>query len=506
MFTFKLRLFYRVFITIVLLFLISINDLVLSVSKYRLVIVISFNGFHYTYLNENVTPMLKSLRVRGSSAEKMNNVFPTKTFVNHFSIATGRYAEEHGVIEDGVFDPIANKVVRYSQELFTFNDSVLPIWILNEMAAEDRHSGLMMWPGCEFSYRGITPTFYHASLFNTIDYNDRIDTIMDWILNEFTPVNLVMIYFEEPDRTAHVYGPRSNQVLEQLKYIDETMRYLVTKLEHNGIADFDLIILSDHGVSEINYKRIIPILHILNTSGCDYFDSPTSVSLYPKKDDYDKVYAAVKAESSKNDSHFRVFKKPEIPDEWRYKNSPRVAPLFVLADEGYVFDNVKRALLEFENRYNISYGNDSVFGWHGYVTDCDSMGPFFIAYGTDFKSNHVVEKIDNVDLFPLFANLLGINLTGSTHSGNFSNVELILEPEKQSDDKSKEVPPFAFLLCGIAGAFVGSVSSITIYLTICKVLRKILHILYCLCGVVGAILGIVLIVTIYFKMTNIKIF
>lgn len=51
-------------------------------------LVVSFDAFRPDYLNRNVTPNLNKFRQDGTSAEYMSNVFPTKTFVNHFTIAT----------------------------------------------------------------------------------------------------------------------------------------------------------------------------------------------------------------------------------------------------------------------------------------------------------------------------------------------------------------------------------------------------------------------------------
>lgn len=51
-------------------------------------LVVSFDAFRPDYLNRNVTPNLNRIRQDGVSADFMMNVFPTKTFVNHFTIAT----------------------------------------------------------------------------------------------------------------------------------------------------------------------------------------------------------------------------------------------------------------------------------------------------------------------------------------------------------------------------------------------------------------------------------
>lgn len=51
-------------------------------------LVVSFDAFRPDYLNRGITPNLNQFRQDGTSAAYMVNVFPTKTFVNHFTIAT----------------------------------------------------------------------------------------------------------------------------------------------------------------------------------------------------------------------------------------------------------------------------------------------------------------------------------------------------------------------------------------------------------------------------------
>lgn len=51
-------------------------------------LIVSYDAFQPEYLYRNVTPNLNKFRREGTSAEFMIPVFPTKTFVNHFTIAT----------------------------------------------------------------------------------------------------------------------------------------------------------------------------------------------------------------------------------------------------------------------------------------------------------------------------------------------------------------------------------------------------------------------------------
>lgn len=92
-------------------------------------VVVSFDAFRPDYLDRGLTPHLNEFRQSGVRAEYMRNVFPTKTFPNHFSIATGLYAGAHGVTGNKVFDSKLGRELSYSYELFHQNQDVLPIWV-----------------------------------------------------------------------------------------------------------------------------------------------------------------------------------------------------------------------------------------------------------------------------------------------------------------------------------------------------------------------------------------
>jgi ectonucleotide pyrophosphatase/phosphodiesterase family protein 5 len=72
---------------------------------------------------------MNKLRTSGSHAEYMRNVFITKTFPNHHSVATGVYPEVHGILANEVYDPYYGKILQYSDEFWHFSDAVVPIWV-----------------------------------------------------------------------------------------------------------------------------------------------------------------------------------------------------------------------------------------------------------------------------------------------------------------------------------------------------------------------------------------
>lgn len=51
-------------------------------------LVVSYDAFRPEYFRRGVTPYMNKFRTEGTTADFLYNVFPTKTFPNHHSIAT----------------------------------------------------------------------------------------------------------------------------------------------------------------------------------------------------------------------------------------------------------------------------------------------------------------------------------------------------------------------------------------------------------------------------------
>src|SRR6266849_4692575 len=75
------------------------------------VILISLDGFRYDYLDLYRPANLNSLAAGGIRARWMIPSFPSKTFPNHYTIATGLYPQNHGIVENNVFDKVFNATI-----------------------------------------------------------------------------------------------------------------------------------------------------------------------------------------------------------------------------------------------------------------------------------------------------------------------------------------------------------------------------------------------------------
>lgn len=109
------------FITVVLVTVLTL-EVVFSpaaaqkLSKHPVVLVVSFDGFRYDYMEKTETPNLKELQRQGVTVPHMIPQFPSNTFPNHHSIATGLTPDNHGVTDNTFYDPLHGK------NLSGFND------------------------------------------------------------------------------------------------------------------------------------------------------------------------------------------------------------------------------------------------------------------------------------------------------------------------------------------------------------------------------------------------
>ena len=90
-----MKTFLKLFLTLMFLSLINV-----FAQSQPYVILISFDGFRWDYVDRGITPNFDYIKENGTSASSLQSCFPTKTFPNHTSIITGMYPEHHGIISN----------------------------------------------------------------------------------------------------------------------------------------------------------------------------------------------------------------------------------------------------------------------------------------------------------------------------------------------------------------------------------------------------------------------
>ena len=65
---------------------------------------VSFDGFRYDFTTLADTQNFDRLEIEGVKADALIPVFPSLTFPNHYSIATGAYAGTHNITGNSFYD------------------------------------------------------------------------------------------------------------------------------------------------------------------------------------------------------------------------------------------------------------------------------------------------------------------------------------------------------------------------------------------------------------------
>ncbi|XP_048203630.1 bis(5'-adenosyl)-triphosphatase ENPP4 [Perognathus longimembris pacificus] len=372
-------------------------------------LLVSFDGFRADYLRDYELPHLQSFIKEGVLVEHVKNVFITKTFPNHYSIVTGLYEESHGIVANSMYDSVTKK--RFSdaedKDPFWWNEAV-PIWVTNELQ-ENRSSAAAMWPGTDVPIQNTTPSYF-MNYNPTVSFEERLNNITTWLSYSNPPVTFATLYWEEPDASGHKYGPEDRDNMRRvLSEVDGLIGKLVQKLKQLGLwENTNVIITSDHGMSQCSEKRRINLDHCIDPSSYSLIDLSPVAAILPKinkTEVYDKL---------KNCSpHMNVYLKEDIPNRFYYQHNDRIQPIILVADEGWTI---------------VLNKSSSKLGDHGYDNSLPSMHPFLAAHGPAFHRGYKHGALDIVDIYPMMCHILG--LPPRPHNGTFGRAKCLLADQR----------------------------------------------------------------------------
>lgn len=390
------------------------------------VIIVSFDGFRWDYLSRTKTPNFDRIIQNGVQARYgLKNAFITKTLPNHFTLVTGLYEESHGIVGNTMFDPDLNEtfdVWNKSQMASSrwFDVGAEPIWVTNQIQKKNGRSGCMMWVGCEAPVKGVVPT-RHMPYDLHMHNHTRIDKLIEWFKGTY-PVNLGLLYFEEPDHTGHKFGPDSPEVTAMIGALDKVVGYLLEKLEAAGLLEStNLILTSDHGFTTTGPEWIVNLDNYIDPDSYRLLSSNPVAAILPNNGSEEEIFANLTAGAAK-DPNFKVYRKEEIPEQYHYTHNRRIMPILVVARENY----------------SIVYNHSTyvIKGNHGYNNSLQDMHPFFIGMGPGFRKGAKVPTFKSVDVYPLLCHLLGLKPApnnGSLHA---------LQPLLREEDEETTVMTF----------------------------------------------------------------
>lgn len=396
-----------------------------TIDKPQKLLIVSYDAFRPDYFNRDLTPYMNKLRHRGTVAEYLQTVFPTLTFVNHHSIATGLYPGSHGVLSNSLYDHRLNRELTDKSDLFQYNPDIRPIWTLNELAGG--HSGCMMWPGTEVIYSNRSCTFTVPNN-DSMPWNDRVDQMISWFTHPDTPANLVLFYITEPDLTAHIYSTKSYRMKETIARLDNVTAYMHRQLRlANFTEHLNIIHLSDHGMADVASPRYIDLTQWLTNGTYAIYQSSPVLQIVPVDNDSMADIVQRLECAAAEIGHFHVYTNETIPERWHLQNEQRFGPIIVVADLNYGFQDQNVNAEKFLRLYDVPIDPSTEYGLHGYDNSEPTMRAMFFANGPMIRRNNLIGPLANVDLYNLFCRIL--SLDPDQNNGTMGNVEIILADE-----------------------------------------------------------------------------
>ena len=207
----------------------------------------------------------------------MQPVVPTITFPNHCALATGLYPESNGIASNKMYVPV--------KKSWFHADSVNPGWwfgepvwqtprrtlrevkFLNgrqETLQQNYTTASVCWPGSEVE-KHEPDLFFKCD--NTVLLHERVDRAVTALQGTNADLNreaqFETLYFGDVDHEGHEHGPYSDEVAEAIERVDEALAYLLKSLGEDVAERYNIVVVSDHGMTATSEERMIDLKHVL---------------------------------------------------------------------------------------------------------------------------------------------------------------------------------------------------------------------------------------------------
>lgn len=358
------------------------------------VVMVSFDGFAWDLMEKHPAPTFERVAREGVRAERMIPTYPTKTFPTHYSIATGMYAETHGLVGNRFWAPDLNASYalgdRASVEDARFYRGE-PIWVTAER--QGMVSASFFFVGSEAPVGGVQPTYWRR-FDASIPHEERVDQVLAWLaMPEESRPHMITLYFEDVDATAHTWGMDSPETGVAVARVDASLARLVAGIDALPHRDrIDLILVSDHGLMAAPASEVDP-LDMSLFPGVRLAESGPYASLFIDEGGAargpalrDSLAALLPLDE--------VWLRAEVPARLHYSADPRIGDLVVSAAPG-------RRVLPPDRVARDTYT-------HGWDNATPEMAAIFIARGPQIVVGQRIPAFESVHVYPLIAHILGL--------------------------------------------------------------------------------------------------
>jgi len=368
----------------------------------RTVVVLSFDALGSRFLDRDSLPRFHGMMTGGVRAP-FRPEFPSKTFGNHYSMATGLAPGHHGIVLNQFFDPVRKEWFKRTSGGDGSFFSGEPIWVTAEKAGI--RTAAYFWFGSEAEIDGVRPTYWYPYNTTTTDA-EKFGQLARWLrLPASQRPRLIMMYSAVVDSVGHKFGPDAPQTMAAVRLADHNLGALEDTLAQFAPLGVDLIIVSDHGLSYVPHEHDIPMDRLVPAKGALTDDEHATFAIWQDPNGPVLNMDSLATVYRSSIPHVRVFQRGGFPVNWLTNQNPRFGDIFLLADPGYEFVTSDSAAF--------------TLGEHGYDPAAPDMMGTFLAQGPDFRRGVTLDARENRSLHDLLAALLHIDTPRTTSVSNF---------------------------------------------------------------------------------------
>ncbi|KAL2209169.1 Phosphodiest-domain-containing protein [Sarocladium strictum] len=382
-------------------------------------IILSLDGFRADFLSRGLTPRLNTFVKQGVSPKYMLPSFPSVTFPNHYTLATGLYPESHGVVGNTFWDPELKEQFYYTHP----DQSMHPKWWGGEpfwVTAERQgiRSAIHMWPGSEAHILGVEPSFmdkYNGKeplsnkVSKILEYLDKPGKEDETIDVEHMRPQLIAAYVPNVDADGHKYGPNSTEIRSTIENVDNMLDEMFTGLEERNLTDIvNVMIVSDHGMATTDVTRLIQLEDLIDTDKIEHIDGWPLYGLRPKDlDDLQPLYETLAKHAETNDNIEVYLRDKNMPERYHFSKNDRIAPLWIVPKTGWAIVTKDEFNVEEAKKTGEVYHPR---GLHGYDHEHPLMRAIFIARGPAFPhpAHSQIDNFQNIEVYNMLCDSIGL--------------------------------------------------------------------------------------------------
>ena len=374
-------------------------------------LLISIDGLRADALDRGLTPNLQRIIDGGVRARWMTPSYPSLTFPNHYTIVTGLRPDHHGIVNNSMDDAQLGRFSLGDRDAVTNSGwwGGEPIWVGAEKVGV--RTATTSWPGSEAEIDGTRPSQWQV--YNSKEpLQQRARTVLEWLAQtDADAPRLTTLYMESVDKAGHNHGPDSTEYRDAIVQADEIVGQVLDGLEAEGLAaTTNVIVVSDHGMASVAEGHVVSTESMADPSIARNVSQGQSVGFAPVAGREAQAERALLGRHA----HYECWKKESLPARWHYGSHPRVPPIVCQMDEGWDALRAER----------ISTRTHQDRGSHGYDNALPSMRAVFVARGPSFRQGLVIDGFDNVDVYPLLAQLLQV--PAAPNDGNAETLQKTL--------------------------------------------------------------------------------